>query len=208
MKNITNKRIERATQPGLWDFGNKVLYDLCKNHPKHDDSGLIIAKIWLIGRSYAAAIERRRANLDKPGDDFYISKVAPAILGSDIDKWLEPLNRTGEITTNNIHEVLKIHSNLTNVFHSITGLEKRSLASKYLHFHHPNLFFIYDSRAQRAISQLSHYLGRAKRAENDVDQDYWKFTQKCIALRAFIGKEYSFNLTPRQLDNLLLEISG
>jgi len=43
-------------QPGF--LGNTVLYDLCKSYPRHDEEDVIASKIWLIGRAYAAAIER------------------------------------------------------------------------------------------------------------------------------------------------------
>ena len=43
-----------------WDFGNGILYEMCKEYPKHEKEDVIVGKIWLIGRSYAAAIERRK----------------------------------------------------------------------------------------------------------------------------------------------------
>lgn len=45
-----------------WDLGNQVLYDVCRQNPDHTDEQAIIAKILLIGRTYAAAIERRGQN--------------------------------------------------------------------------------------------------------------------------------------------------
>jgi hypothetical protein len=66
----------------LWDFGNEVLYDLCKNNFDHKDSAKILSKVWLIGRSYSAAIERRR-NKDEINDDFYIDKVVPEFINQN-----------------------------------------------------------------------------------------------------------------------------
>ena len=43
-----------------WCFGNGILYKMCEEFPKHDDSDVITGKLLLIGRSYAAAIERRK----------------------------------------------------------------------------------------------------------------------------------------------------
>ncbi len=40
--------------------GNGILYDMCKKYPRHNNESEIIAKIWIIGRSYAASIERNR----------------------------------------------------------------------------------------------------------------------------------------------------
>lgn len=57
--------VEKALADSAWDMGNQVLYDLCRRHPGHSEPGEILAKIWLIGRSYAAAIERGRSNANK-----------------------------------------------------------------------------------------------------------------------------------------------
>ena len=53
-----------------WDLGNSVLYNLCENNFDHSSDEKIIAKVWLIGRVYAAAIERRRIN------DYQINEMA------------------------------------------------------------------------------------------------------------------------------------
>ena len=57
--------VELARLPTLWDVGNEVLYELCTKHPRHAEIPAVIAKVWLIGRSYAAAIERRRNKADE-----------------------------------------------------------------------------------------------------------------------------------------------
>ena len=54
-----------------WEFGNSILYQMCKDNPKHDQADVVVGKIWLIGRSYAAAIERRKNADDFLGDDFW-----------------------------------------------------------------------------------------------------------------------------------------
>jgi hypothetical protein len=46
--------------PSKWDFGNEILYSMCRQNPFHDKPEIVTAKVWLIGRSYAAAIERGR----------------------------------------------------------------------------------------------------------------------------------------------------
>lgn len=76
--------IKTAKSPSPWRVGNEVLYELCRTRPTHTDEADVIAKIWLIGRSYAAAIERRR-NKSDGNDNFYVDKVAPAIRRSSID---------------------------------------------------------------------------------------------------------------------------
>ena len=75
--NITNSR---------WEYGNSVLYRMCEEEPEHKQIDVIVGKIWLIGRSYAAAIERRK-NAVVVGDDFYYDEIAPKLLeiGPELD---------------------------------------------------------------------------------------------------------------------------
>ena len=51
-------------------YGNKILYDMCATKPRHDDIDIIVGKIWLIGRSYSAAIERKAGTKMIPGGNF------------------------------------------------------------------------------------------------------------------------------------------
>ena len=78
MRPVTRTDVDAARAVSVWDLGNRVLYDLCQNHPRHRVADEIVAKVWLIGRSYAASIERRRIT-DQHGDDFYEATVAPAM---------------------------------------------------------------------------------------------------------------------------------
>src|ERR1700741_48060 len=144
--------IKKAMSDTAWDFGNQVLYDMCKTNPEHKSNQIIIGKIWLIGRAYAAAVERRRNKGSETGDAFYEEVVAPKISHSDIDKWFEAIRASNK---EDVALHLQTHSKVTNLLTEISGLEKRSLASKYLHFHFPQLFYIYDSRAQNVVSALT-----------------------------------------------------
>ena len=136
----------------MWRFGNDVLYRMCDEEPLHQDADVVVGKLWLIGRSYAAAIERRK-NKQESSDDFYYTEVAPKMLsiGKELDERLSELKKFEELSDDTIDMALNTHKYLTDVFYEITQLEKRSLASKYLHFHCPSMFWIYDSRANAAI---------------------------------------------------------
>ena len=98
---------------------------------------------------------------------------------------------------------MKVHGLTTELFYGISGLEKRALASKYLHFHVPNLFYIYDSRAAEAIREFSSDLPRPSRA-GDGDDEYRKFAERCHHLRDLCAREFSLDLLPRHVDNFLL----
>jgi hypothetical protein len=202
MAELTKEFVEAALESrGVWDLANEVLYKLCADHPGHTDVSAIIAKTWLIGRTYAAAVERRRVKGKFAGDAFYEKCVAPKIRNSPIDSWLQELKtksgKDGQIA-------VAIHKKLTDLLSEITGLNKRSFASKYLHFHFPNRFFLYDSRADKSARQLVK-LDRKRTTVADVDPDYSDFCARCDQLihdiRSLIGKAP----TPRELDKVLLQ---
>lgn len=202
----SKENIDKALNSNEWDFGNEVLYELCKNNFKHEEDGKIIAKVWLIGRSYAAAIERRKNKTDI-NDDFYKSKVVPLFRNSEIDSLLASISREIEITDENLKEILEIHYYLLQEIKKITEIEKRSFCSKYLHFHLPELFFIYDSRVATALRKYSSrvpkkytYLTNSEK----VDNEYSKFFVKSFVLKKQIEREYNLRLTNRQFDKILI----
>ena len=205
----TIQEIEKCkTSP--WDFGNGVLYDLCKANFYHQDTDKILSKVWLIGRAYSAAIERRR-NKETINDNFYIGKVAPAFKNSMIDSFLVDLKKHNELTIDNLPLILNAHNYLTQLTASITDLEKRSFSSKYLHFHLPELFFIYDTRAVSAMRLFVKKLPKELQVWADrenTDKEYSSFFYKCFYLRQTINEQFKVLLTPRQLDNLLIETAN
>jgi len=165
----------------------------------------VIAKVWVIGRSYAAAIERGR---DKPeeNDDFYVDRVATQIVASAIDQWLQQLVPFSHPNNQSLPHILRIHAQVTALFSQISGMNKRSLASKYLHFHLPHLFYIFDSRAVEGMRKLSGLVGRVLGTPPDADLEYGKFAQKCLRLQNHATQAYGITMLPRGLDNLLLRL--
>lgn len=202
---ITKHHVNKAKQKSEWDFGNKILYNLCGEYPYHKNIGQIVAKIWLIGRSYAAAIERRK-KAKEYNDTFYTEVVGPTIMKSAIDQWINSLIKFRFSTFDNIENILTVHGNLMNLIKEMTGMKKRSLTSKYLHFHKPNLFFIYDSRAINSIRKLTPPAKTKLKTRTNIDVEYAKFCLRCIKLRDEIKGKFDTHLSPRELDNLLLDI--
>jgi hypothetical protein len=204
MNNLLTKVMD--SKNSLWTLGNSVLYELCKNHPHHKRDDEISAKIWLIGRAYAASIERRKKK-NNINDDFYSKVVIPKIRRSGIDEWIQ--NCKNKKTK---EACLLAHKKTTELFKDISGLEKRSLASKYLHFHLPDMFFIYDSRANSGINILLKELKiRKMRKEidrNKYDKSYAPFYNKCVKVQGEIHKQYNILLSCRQLDTLIINIAN
>jgi len=79
----TTNILKLTSRSAIWNLGNEILYQLCREYPDHKSPEVITAKIWLIGRSYAAAIERGRT-VEKDSDSFYESKVVPKIQASGL----------------------------------------------------------------------------------------------------------------------------
>lgn len=157
---------------------------------------------------YAAAIERRRnKDDDHENDRFYIDMVAPANYASAIDTRLQQARDVTNTPVNLQQVMVRVHGLVTSLFNKISDLEKRSLAYKYLYFHVPELFFIYDSRAVQAMREFSDVLPRASKSDGKGDNEYRKFAEKATALVQLCTDEYGLSMTPRQLDNLLLKVN-
>ena len=202
--NIDKEMIDFAKKESYWDLGNQTLYDLCQINPKHETYEVIISKLWLIGRAYSTAIERRK-NAIGTTSEFYRS-VAKNVRQSELDDLLNKLPKKIVEPWHELGPAITTHKRLVEVFRELTGLNNRYLASKYLHFHMPNLFFIYDSRAAWAIKKVVPSLKGTKTfsVDNHVDPEYNSFCRRCQSLRDWISEHHGMDLTPREIDNILL----
>lgn len=207
----TKKQLDTARQKSVWDFGNAILYKLCKDNFKHDLDEHIITKVLFIGRIYAAAVERRKNKSNDINDNFYTDTVAPTFRKSKLDNKLLDLKNLKTEKVENIKSVLQTHNYLTSMLQKITALDKRSFSSKYLHFHLPELFYIYDSRAVKALRQFTSQVPKDLKHILDldnIDNEYAKFYCKCFDLKRQIKTQFNIDLTNRQLDNLLIEVAN
>ena len=204
---LTAKLMQRTlSKDDPWSIGNQVLYDLCRRYPYHAVDAEIVAKIWLIGRAYAASIERGRGEAADSGlsnDRFYTEAVPKALRKSGLDEKLKALAKLRETNASNTGPVLDAHAHLVHLFHDLTSKNKRSLAAKYLHFHRPDLFFIYDSRAVSGIRALG-IPRRAIDVPPGADREYARFVGAAIGVREHVRAQFRKRLSPRELDRLLL----
>jgi len=186
-----------------WMLGNKILYDLCMNYPLHKKDEEIRAKIWLIGRSYAASIERRKIK-KHINDDFYDFVTKEFIKFNEEENFDKDLNKIKGLSfdENSLNLILELHNKLTKFFKKLTGLEKRSLASKYLHFHVP-IFPIYDSRAKDSLNKIvkgNIFTGG--------DKEYSNFCNKILFLFNELKKETEKEPTLREIDTYLVKVAN
>lgn len=190
----------------IGDKGNKILYDLCKQYPGHTNESDIRAKIWLIGRSYSVAIERRKKFRKMSNDTFY-SKVTQEMAKLDLDELIKKIPKEDKLNERNVEIICYVHSYLTKKFKELTGLDKRSLASKYLHFHR-SLVPIYDSRAKKSMGKIFKEYGLRERHEKNLlskkyDKEYKAFVEKIFCLQSLLDKKCK-KCTMRDIDKYLM----
>ena len=207
MRSIAGARREALLSKEFsWGWGNEVLYRMCEEKPWHTDLDVISGKIWLIGRAYAAAIERGAGTAKKEGKDFH-ETIAPKIRDSHLDKWLREVAKIDIVNTENLHLVLAVHQRFTHLLKRLTRRKRRSFASKYLHFHNRNALFIYDIRAAKKIRQKvgrHHFVLPQSCAE--ADPEYAGFVIRCMKYRdSEAAKNKNTPMTPRELDQTLLD---
>ncbi len=180
-------------------YGNAVLYRMCTERRYHDDIDTIKSKLWIIGRAYSAAVER------KAGPEFRIETVATMLKESDIDKNIDELLKIDRTNNENLDVLLNAHYSLTKTLKNATSMAKRSLASKYLHFHAPRAVFIFDSIANKKIRKLLASHDGVFNCEGNYDDQYEAFVRRCIYFRDNIfEKEISACASPRRIDMHLL----
>ncbi|MFN8376329.1 MAG: hypothetical protein U0694_26090 [Anaerolineae bacterium] len=191
------------------DFGNQILYRMCADYPYHSDVDVVGGKIWLIGRAYAASLERKKPQGISTNNLY--RQVTQALVASDIDAQLSYLRETyaqplDARDSEAVDRLLNLHDSFVNLVTRYTQIDKRSLASKYLHFHLPSLIYIYDSRASSALRAIYPRLSCKQARNTRFDYPYHMFYLKMLKLRDDIGAAHNIWLNPRQMDNLLLSL--
>jgi len=216
LENINRKKIDQyiKEERKYWKVRDDVLYKLCKKYPDHEREDEIIAKIIIIGRVYAAQVERGKGEISN--DEFFKNKIPKKL--KKVDSIIKGLSGINKITIENktsLRKILKAHYNLSNIFKDI-GNQSDSLASKYLHFHKPNLFFMYDRRAFTVCRHLcKDYL--KKRSDykdfiNDISKvgcartKYRDFIKRALILKDKIEKIREKKSSLRDFDDIMISI--
>ena len=198
-----------------WEFANDILYNMCEDNLGHNDKHVIVAKIWLIGRSYAAAIDRRKLKTNISTEKFYYDHVAESIwnIREDLDERIKALKENGKSIKDDLPMILGTHRLLTDTFEISSGEKNRSLASKYLHFHCRDKFFIYDSNAREAIGKLFEKPDKEDKKDKkqrlsdlkgDYDPEYADFVLRALDLQTDLGNKGIHLKNPREMDTFLL----
>lgn len=219
--NTFEELIKEAKTKSIWDLGNLQIYNLFKNNLSHITEEEIVAKVWILGRAYSASIERRK-NKKETNNDFYKNKIIPVFKNINLDNFISKILLYNHLNIDSIKEIstiLKLHYNLQEAIrNNLTKDNKRSFCSKYLHFHCPNSFFIYDSRAVKSLNLIKPHLNKKsyKELKNKInnkiggtyDDEYKNFFINCLVIREMIETSSNTKITIREFDTILLNIAN
>lgn len=183
-------------KPDLWNWSNEVLYRMCREEPKHTKLDVIAGKVRLIVGDSLPWVERE-AGFRK---GFYDEVIAPTLKDSAIDDWIDSLHSEARVTMENVAEVLRVHQFLADL--SDFAGSSVTIPSKYLHFHLPNAYFIWDSLSDEQIRK--HLEGHDVPVPKEFETPYAEFVYLCMwyrdnVLEPSLGRE----VTPRELDQHL-----
>lgn len=196
----------KFTSNPVWDHGNNILYSLVKKNFRHSKREEVLTKVLFIGRIYAAALERRKETNGWANTEFYTSQIWPRFQKMDLDRKIDEIKKSKLSANETVTRALLLHGYLMQHLHKLTKLQKRSFASKYLHFHLPHIFFLYDSRALAGIRRFeppAHSFVNEILSEG-MDEEYAKYFCRCTNFLRRIKDECGISFTPRGIDNLLM----
>ena len=191
---LTREFIADALSQSNIDPRSRALYELCFLQRDHLRDEPVADKLRLIARLYA----EYGSALGTAGG-FSPEYSAHRLTQSSVDRWFGIL-----ATAENLDAglLLELHKRVMDVFADLPESTARSLASKYLHFHFPELFCIYDAEVEAALHSLMHgdcgFLALA-----DFDPVYGRFLACCRKLVDHLKPEIGRRLSPRELDRVL-----
>lgn len=188
-----------------WGGVDEVLYRLCSEHPGHENRRIVTAKLALVGRVYAAGLERR---VTPPPGEQAIAIIANHVRshGPQVDGVIRTLSSVQEpLDARAMESIVEQHGRLTGLLQKVTtdGKAPRSFASKYLHFHHP-VVPIYDEYVRQTITRLVRW--DASLALFPLpphgDPEYWNYCVRFLRLYAAC-QEAGTTATVKSLDAFL-----
>ncbi len=193
----------------LYSRVDDVLYDMCREWPDHKNIGTVQAKVRIIGRVYAAGLERKGERDKLKG----IYETIAEIFHENrawIDSEIEELNKFKTISKSSYDRILSVHGNMVKLLRKETRskLHFRSFVSKYLHFHVP-IVPLFDSVASKTINRSDWYPWKKSKGHiliprrREYDPAYYRFFEQ-FSLYFLDLKEKKLNPTVRDADWYLI----
>lgn len=191
---------------------NEILYDIAKKYPNNSSENVIVAKTIILGRTYSASLERGRNKTVSRKEQTKVGKfykeIAQNIQTFNLDNRIDKIKKTHKnINDDAIKEILSLHGELVSSLKQVTHSNKRSFVSKYLHFHMPDLVFIYDSITSSKIKKyVPNKCGNL--IEGSWDKEYAIFVFRAYEIYKHLLRSNatfpSGDTFPRVIDNMLL----
>lgn len=133
------------------------LYDMCRKWPDHKNIGIVQAKVRVIGRVYAAGLERKGKRDKLKG----IYETVAEIFHENracIDSEINELNKFKTLSKSSYERILSAHGSMVRFLRKGTRSKSnfRSFSSKYLHFHN-SIVPLFDSVASNTINRADWY---------------------------------------------------
>lgn len=188
---LTREFIADTLAQSILDPRSRALYELCFLHRNHFQDDIVADKLRMIVRLCA----EHGLTVNGFSPEFAAHRLGQ----SGVDSWFAGIATAEQIDPALVFEM---HKRVMDVFGDLPAEQSRSLASKYLHFHFPELFYLYDRRVEAAAIDLGDgecgYLARAEH-----DPDYGRFFACCRRLSDQLSKLAGRRLNARELDRVL-----
>jgi len=170
----------------LYSRTDEVLYDMCRKWSNHRDLSIVQAKVRIIGRVYAAGVERKGEKDKTKGIYETVAKILQK-KQTWIDSEINELNRFKSLSIQSYERILRLHGYIVRLLKKGTKskLNFRSFVSKYLHFHVP-IVPLFDSVASNIINRSDWYPWKKSKAHilipmrREYDPVYYKFFQQFL----------------------------
>lgn len=192
-----------------WRLADEQLYELCRQFPTHDRPDAVLAKLMIIGRTYATGLERSLGGssaLSRAASHLARHADEVDLIIAQLDHLTEPLPREA------LNASLRAQSDLVRLLRPASTHSRglHSFATKYLHFHRP-VVPLFDRLAEEGLRRL--YRGQRIDApiepEPDFDPIYVQFLRRwwrayTEAVR-MVGPE---SVSVKLIDYYLLVVAG
>jgi hypothetical protein len=173
-----------------WRKTSTILYQLCKSFPDHRRIRYILTKVTAVDRLYNAWLYRKGIR--------YID-VARKLQASNIDSLLKKVG--DNLSLRNVKDAVTVASTVAGLG-NIKNPRFIVFASKYLHFHRPNVFPILDSYAEKTMRSISNKIG-LHFDDCECDSRYECFCRQILALKRDLRTVTDMQISLLDLDKLL-----
>jgi hypothetical protein len=190
-----------------WSLLDDTIYRLCRENPDNLSRPSVFAKVFVIGRSYQAGVERKVRAPVAPNNS--IAQVAECLLrhGRKLNEWIGSLS--GNIDAADLRAGIEVHGRILKLLAPVARKLRspRSFVSNYLHFHNAGVP-IYSSFADWNLKRLVPWddaldlFNSSKAADLEYDRHVKRFLGLCSIIR-----ENELIVSVKRLDHYLASIS-